>query len=67
VEWALWLGPIIPATQKVRQEDHEFEAILGYTEEPILKSHIETPYKAEILRTCRQGLLPHLQHCTDVV
>jgi hypothetical protein len=27
---AWWYTPVIPALRKLRQEDHEFEASLGY-------------------------------------
>jgi hypothetical protein len=32
--------PIIPALRRLRQEDHEFKAILGYTERFCLKEKI---------------------------
>jgi hypothetical protein len=28
--WACWYNPEIPAIQRLRQEDYEFEASLGY-------------------------------------
>jgi hypothetical protein len=32
ISWAWWHTPIIPALGKVRQEDSEFKASLGYTD-----------------------------------
>jgi hypothetical protein len=29
--WAWWFMPVISALRRLRQEDHEFKASLGYT------------------------------------
>jgi hypothetical protein len=36
--WAWWCVPAIPALQRLRQEDHKFQASLNYTAIPCLKN-----------------------------
>jgi hypothetical protein len=42
--WARWCTPIIPALGRLRQEDHEFKASLGYTQKPCLKKRKKPTY-----------------------
>jgi hypothetical protein len=40
---AWWFTPIIPALRRLRQEDHEFKASLGYIARPCLKNKPKEP------------------------
>jgi hypothetical protein len=47
--WVWWFRPIILALQRLRQEDSEFDIILGYTERPYLETKTKVKNKTKLL------------------
>jgi hypothetical protein len=47
--WVWWCTPVIPALRRLREEDQELEASLGYLVRPYLKTPQKTKQNKKVL------------------